>query len=527
MNLDKAVELAIEHLAVHGLSDITQENLEKSLINENKTRLIEEVRAKINCKNMHEMGFKPIQHFLTPKDRSVFDYRKAAIIDPVCLAKYSTLVFMAATKIESHRIPISKKIVFSCRFRPKNTSLFDTNSNWESWKSQTAILQSTGDCKYVVRCDIASFYDRINIHRIESTLESIGVEKWIIKSINDLLLFWSKRDSYGIPVGNEASRILAEAALIDIDQYLMNQGVIFTRYVDDYRMFAPDLVVAQKWMNQLTNRLFRDGLILNTGKTAIHPAIKKKEPEKILISNVKIDKESEQEVTGYSQDYSKNTRVFSMPNDENTVRFLSVNVIQKIKDLEGDIAVVKFSDISEVVVACIAQEKFDCLIDIASLCSKCMYALDYFIDMLIKNGEVVPDRTKKKIANYFAKKILKSEFSCFEWHEATIAKLLSNVFYYRKDALMHIIKSSTKEFVTYPSVMALEGMFDRLTRSEFRTIREWFDRCDGWERRRLIHLSEKLLPKEEKIAWLKTIKPSISNDFLATEHVDRIIKASR
>jgi hypothetical protein len=526
MNLDKAVELAIEHLAMHGLSDITEENLEKSLINENKVRLIEEVRAKINCKNMYEMGFKPIQHFLTPKDRSVFDYRKAAIIDPVCLAKYSALVFIAATKIESHRIPTSKKIVFSYRFSPKNTLLFDASSNWDSWKSQAIKLQLVGDCKYVVRCDIASFYDRINIHRIESTLESIGVEKWVVKSINDLLLFWSKKDSYGIPVGNEASRILAEAALIDIDQYLMNQGVVFTRYVDDYRLFAPDLVVAQKWMNQLTNRLFRDGLILNTAKTAIHPA-KKKEPVTILISNIKIGNNMEEEVTDYSQNYSRNTRVFSMPTHENSTKFLAIDVLQRIKDLENDIAVIRFSDISEVVVACIAQEKFDCLIEIASLCSKCMYALDYFIDMLIKNREVIPDKTKKKIANYFAKKILKSEFSCFEWHEATIAKLLSNESYCRKDALMHIIKSSTKEFVTYPSVMALEGMFDRLTRSEFRTIREWFDRCDGWERRRLIHLSEKLLPKDEKIAWLKTIKPSISNDFLATEYVDKIIKASR
>jgi Reverse transcriptase (RNA-dependent DNA polymerase) len=526
MNLDKAVELAIEHLAMHGLSDITEENLEKSLINENKIRLREEVRAKINCRNMFEMGFKPIQHLLTPKDRSAFDYRKAAIIDPVCLAKYSALVFMAATKIESHRIPVSKKIVFSCRFCPKDTFLFDSSINWKSWKIQTEKLQSTGDCKFVVRCDIASFYDRINIHRIESTLESIGVEKWVIKSINDLLLFWSKRDSYGIPVGNEASRILAEAALIDIDQYLMNEGVIFTRYVDDYRLFAPNLVVAQKWMNQLTNRLFRDGLILNTAKTAIHPAINKKEPVKILVSNLKANN-IEQETTEYSQNYSKNTRIFSMPTDESATKFLSVNVLQRIKNLENDIAIVKFSDISEVVVACIAQEKFDCLIDIASLCSKCMYALDYFIDMLIKNREVIPDKTKKKIANYFSKKILKSEFRCFEWHEATIAKLLSNESYCKKDALMHIIKSSTKEFVTYPSVIALEGMFDRLTRSEFRTIREWFDRCDGWERRRLIYLSEKLLLKEEKIAWLKTIKPSISNDFLATEHVDRIIKASR
>jgi hypothetical protein len=34
---------------------------------------------------------------------------------------------------------------------------------------------------------------------------------------HELLLFWANRDSYGLPVGSNASRILAEASLIDVD----------------------------------------------------------------------------------------------------------------------------------------------------------------------------------------------------------------------------------------------------------------------------------------------------------------------
>ena len=40
-----------------------------------------DTRAKLNRGSVYEMEFKPIQFMLTPKNRYVFDYRRAAIID--------------------------------------------------------------------------------------------------------------------------------------------------------------------------------------------------------------------------------------------------------------------------------------------------------------------------------------------------------------------------------------------------------------------------------------------------------------
>src|SRR6266436_4351877 len=45
------------------------------------------------------------------------------------------------------------------------------------------------------------------------------------------------RQSYGIPVGGSASRLLAEAVLSDADSALADEGFLFTRFVDDYRLF--------------------------------------------------------------------------------------------------------------------------------------------------------------------------------------------------------------------------------------------------------------------------------------------------
>ena len=98
--------------------------------------------------------------------------------------------------------------------------MFDKSIGYSNWREETKKRAEKNNCEFIVSCDIAAFYDRVNIHRIESTLLSIGVDQTLVRNTNDLLLFWSRKDSYGIPVGNVASRILAEAALIDIDQYL-------------------------------------------------------------------------------------------------------------------------------------------------------------------------------------------------------------------------------------------------------------------------------------------------------------------
>ena len=53
-------------------------------------------------------------------------------------------------------------------------------------------------------------------------------------------------------------------------------------------------------------------------------------------------------------------------------------------------------------------------------------------------------------------------------------------------------------------------------------MREWFDRCDDWERRRLIQLSA-ALPEDEQKAWLRSIRMQMRHDTLASEHVELLL----
>lgn len=523
MNLDNAVGLAVRHVAKHGLSDICSASLEKQLIKSFQGEFEADVGAKLNRGSTGEMEFKPVQYMLTPKNRFVFDYRRAAIVESSCLAKYTALVLMAATEIEKHRVPRDERIAFSARFKPTEEDVFDDSVNYGSWREETKTRANDSGCSYVVQCDIAAFYDRINIHRIESTLESIGVDKALVRKINEVLLFWTKKDSYGLPVGNVASRILAEAALIDIDQYLIGEGVRFTRYVDDYRLFAPDIVTAQRWMNKLNTRLFRDGLMLNTGKTKL--TVARKEEDKEPLDQTKVADEAEavlQVITKLTGGYNRIARTFIMPASEKFEPFQRVVIETELSALET-VDIVEFSSIQKLVISCLVQKRFDFLVKVAEACGRYMYALDYFVDMLLKNEAVIPPSSTNAVADHYASLVMRHEFYAFEWHEATIAKLLSSSRYFRKQALLHIVKGATKEMVTYPSTVALEGLAGQVTRSEFRTIREWFERCDDWERRRIIHLSA-ALPEEERKAWARAVRPALGSDILGRLFVETLIK---
>ena len=105
---------------------------------------------------------------------------------------------------------------------------------------------------------------------MENHLLEIGCDKKYVDLVRETLLLWTgDRRSFGIPVGSDASRILAEAALLTVDKKLVEADIEFIRYVDDYRIFAATKPKALKAIEILTTLLADEGLQLNSRKTKI------------------------------------------------------------------------------------------------------------------------------------------------------------------------------------------------------------------------------------------------------------------
>ena len=90
---------------------------------------------------------------------------------------------------------------------------------------------------------------------------------------NDIESFLSKlngKNSQGVPVGPAASIVMSEAVLMDIDEYLISQGVQHTRYVDDFRIFSDDREKLIAVLEDLTLYLYKTHrLTIATDKTKI------------------------------------------------------------------------------------------------------------------------------------------------------------------------------------------------------------------------------------------------------------------
>jgi hypothetical protein len=80
----------------------------------------------------------------------------------------------------------------------------------------------------------------------------------------------ARGDQYGLPVGGNASRILAEALLIRTDNFMKESGMKFCRFVDDFIVFANSPEEAYSILNSCADYFLRNmGLSLQKNKTSI------------------------------------------------------------------------------------------------------------------------------------------------------------------------------------------------------------------------------------------------------------------
>lgn len=193
------------------------------------------------------------------------------------LSAHDTLIYLAsvienAEILESLRTPVDEGTAFSYRYKNgEGPRIFEVGGTYHDWMVKLTEFGGTpaafGEARTVISTDISDFYQRIYHHRIENILatyrdkHSAEITKKIIKSVR-------ANQSFGIPVGQTASRFLAELVLNDTDQFLIELGVPSTRYVDDFRIIVENEQIAHSTLCKLAEHLMiTEGLSLNGSKT--------------------------------------------------------------------------------------------------------------------------------------------------------------------------------------------------------------------------------------------------------------------
>jgi len=209
----------------------------------------------------HEAALAPVNYT---------GFRWATQLDPLWNLYFLALVLSIADHIEAARLPADSKCIFSYRYKwdEETGDLFDDECNWHVFMAHS--LQQAALHKFVVVCDISEFYPRLGHHRLENALLQLSTLGDTHTRIMAFLSNFSNTNSFGLPIGGPAARILSELVLNQIDRLLRTENITFCRFADDFHIFCDSHEAAYGSLILLSDKLLRNqGLQLQKSKTRI------------------------------------------------------------------------------------------------------------------------------------------------------------------------------------------------------------------------------------------------------------------
>jgi len=264
-------KFSIKNIASFGDTDIFPFPVE-NIIFYDKSDKVEEILNEIDSDFVNYSNTYPVEKQSACIPTGTLGFRWATQIDPIWNAYLLSAVIKIAPDIESYRLSVNKNIIHSYRFNPDNTkfTLFDRSYGWRSFVEQSRLISDSGEYSFVVRIDISDFYTRIYHHRLENNLKRLTPKNDIVKNIMSILQDLAGNSSYGLPVGGNAARLLAEALLTSFDNHLNIKRIKFVRFVDDFVLFAKTEGEAHRILNQSAEFLLKnEGLSIQKAKTQI------------------------------------------------------------------------------------------------------------------------------------------------------------------------------------------------------------------------------------------------------------------
>src|SRR6266545_1157730 len=263
---ESSLDWALAHVLRYGDTDVLPVPFEFVAIQHDWRA----VREFCSSGDILEWSVRPHRALLAPK--TGYGFRVVTQLDPLDFLIFAALIREIAGDIETRRVPIARQTVYSYRVKPsRDGQLFDPDVRYDDFRRRAgSLLRRHKDFTHVAVAAIADIYPRIYHHRLENALNASTSRGNHAIALMNLLSEWNGTESFGIPVGNQPSRLLAEAALIDVDEALLAAEVTFIRFNDDYRIFAGDHAEAYRHLAFLADVLYKNhGLSLQPQKTTV------------------------------------------------------------------------------------------------------------------------------------------------------------------------------------------------------------------------------------------------------------------
>lgn len=323
----KSIVRAIQHLCRYGDTDVFPHLPELAFVRDREAEVVAEL------KELDLDKYSPINAMeaLMPKSRHGFRIvHQLSLLDTLLL---SAAVIEIGNLIEIHRQPPGGIEAFSYRFSPDaKGSVFRTDRTYRQWlTAQQAFVQSNLKIKKIIATDISDFYARINFHRLDNLLDEVAPKNGAARYVKKHIKAIRGKQSFGLPVGGSAARLLAELALIDTDAALKDDERKSTRFVDDFRIFLKTDENPYDVLALLAEQLgISEGLSLNVAKTVVYDRVGFLKRLKGQVSDVsdKAEKAALQSLT--SELYFDDE-----PDEEELEKLKSMNLLELLQEEVG------------------------------------------------------------------------------------------------------------------------------------------------------------------------------------------------
>lgn len=234
-----------------------------------------------------------------PKEQGTLRYAlETNIYDRIAFHAFGTTLIehidpLLSTRVFSHRL--NKK-----EFKKNNPRYLYYNSIVQ-WQKFDEFVRIDSQNSTILFTDIQNYYEHINLNILKSILfdklKKLNINgrnksrvRFCIDSICKCLEEWAFDENGGLPQNRDISSFLANVYMDPIDQFMINDGYDYYRYMDDIRIICKDKFHARKAMKSMSHELRKIHLTLNASKTEILEPNSPKHKNYILNDCIKLER---------------------------------------------------------------------------------------------------------------------------------------------------------------------------------------------------------------------------------------------
>jgi hypothetical protein len=196
--------------------------------------------------------------------------RPGSILNPIDRVIYHAVGEAVAPHIEKS---LDRSRVFSHVWQPptEGEALFLPEGQcWSRLRQRITSLGRKGGC--FLKIDISNYFERIPQHNLINLLRATGCDGPIVNFLEEMLLAFRERNSFGIVQGLFTSDLLGNFYLTGVDSDFDLESLPSARFVDDIYVHYKNKEAAARGLIRLIEALRREGLHVNESKSGIYPA---------------------------------------------------------------------------------------------------------------------------------------------------------------------------------------------------------------------------------------------------------------